>query len=113
MPFLVQLIVIASLGYVQSMAFTAVSRSRNSGNPKYHRKCAYISNGIWFISNVFVLKGIWESLESNNIWNILLIGFVYTISTSEGSVAMMRKLLKLETGSKKVGANPNTDGKTD
>ena len=40
----------AVLLYFQNMAFSWSSRSRNSGDPKWHRKAARFSNGIWFFS---------------------------------------------------------------
>ena len=87
------------------MAFTASSRSRNSGDPKYHFKIAITSNGIWFICHILVWKQIWDSLRSGNWLMLALTGIVYVICTSAGSSYAMTIMLKRETGDKMVGAN--------
>jgi hypothetical protein len=86
------------------MAFTWVSRSRNSGDPSYHRVAAYFSNGIWFLTNVLIWRQVWTAIETGNYWYLLVAGVAYVISTSEGSVLMMKHLLKTEKGKRKVGA---------
>jgi len=106
MTFLFSLILFAVCAFLQNMAFTAVSRSRNSGDPSYHRKCAYFSNSIWFITNFFIMKQVWEVLQSNwsDWWKLVLVIAIYTVATAEGSVVMMKRLLKTETGKRQVGA---------
>lgn len=98
------LLLLAAFSFVQNMAFTAVSRSRNSGDPSYHRWCAYASNGVWFITQFLVLKQVWNVLEYGDWWRLLVVGAVYALATAEGSVVMMKYLLKRETGAKRVGA---------
>jgi len=105
--FAISLLILAGFSFIQNMAFTAVSRSRNSGDPQYHRWCAYASNSIWFVTHFMVLKQVWGVLESGlieNWWRLLLVGIVYGISTAEGSVTMMKRLLKTESGKRRVGA---------
>ena len=104
MNFEISLLILAVLSFVQNMAFTAVSRSRNSGDTKYHFKVALASNGVWFATQVFILKHVWDVLESGDWWKLIIVGFVYTISTAAGSTYMMAKLLKSETGKRRVGA---------
>ena len=104
MNFITNLFLLAVFAFIQNMAFTAVSRSRNSGDPQYHRWCAYASNGIWFITHLFVLKQVWEVLGSGEWWKLLIVGAVYAISTAEGSVLMMKRLLRKESGKRRVGA---------
>lgn len=92
----------AACCFLQNMAFTWTSRSRNSGDPNYHRYAAYCSNFVYWLCNlpmtIFIIQ--WQHKP-------LLLGvscLVYTISTAEGSVLMMRILLKKEKGKRVVGA---------
>lgn len=95
---------IAPVAFAQNMAFTAVSRSRNSGDPAYHRRCAYVSNGIWFACQFFIWTRVWPAFDSGNYVELLPVAVVYVLATAEGSVAMMKRLLRTETGKRKVGA---------
>jgi hypothetical protein len=98
------LIPLAFCAYIQNMAFTWSSRSRNSGDPAYHRRAALASNSIWFVTHVFVWGQIWASLNSRD-WRLLAAtGAVYVACTTEGSVRMMRILLAREKGKRRVGA---------
>ncbi len=85
---------------VQNAMFTWSSRSRNSGDPNYHRFAAWASNGIYFVTNALVTLYI---VKFHGVGALLLQGILYTIAASEGSVYMMRKLLKNEAGKRKVG----------
>lgn len=38
------------LAFVQNVAFSMVSRSRNRDNMTYHATCSVFSNGIWFMT---------------------------------------------------------------
>ena len=98
------LIILAILAFVQNMAFTLVSRSRNSADPGYHRYCAWASNGVWFLCQVCIVKSIWDAIDAGNIGYVIIAGMIYTLSTTEGSVFMMKHLLKKETGKRRVGA---------
>ena len=95
---------LAVLGFVQNMAFTAVSRSRNSADIWFHFRCAILSNGIWLVCYMFIMKQLWPVFETGEIWLFFPLAVVYTLSTAFGSVNMMRIALKNETGKKKVGA---------
>jgi len=88
---LIPLLVVVS--FVQNMAFTWTSRSRNSGDPSYHRFAAWSSNGVWFIAQMFVVKIMWEPLMAGEVWKVLIGGIFYVLSTTEGSVFMMKLLL--------------------
>lgn len=101
---MIEIILLMVVAFVQNMAFTWVSRSRNSGDPNYHRYAAYCSNSIWFVTNVLIWKQVWTAIESGNYYYLLAAGIAYTIATSEGSVFMMKKLLKSEKGKRQVGA---------
>lgn len=87
------LLLFAAVSFVQNMAFTWTSRSRNSGDPNYHRYASYASNGIWFICQMFVVSIMWKPLMEGNLFLVFIGGIVYVISTAEGSVFMMKLLL--------------------
>ncbi len=96
--------ILAVVSFCQNMAFTWTSRSRNSGDPDYHRYAAWCSNGIWFLCYVLILKAIWGAIERGEWWFVALSGVIYIICTAEGSVVMMKWLLKREEGKRRVGA---------
>lgn len=102
---ILQLLAIAALSFVQSMAFTWSSRSRNSGDPSYHRRAAWASNGVWFLTNGLML-GLLSPIIRGDVawWWFIVAGLVYCTFTTEGSVHMMRRLIRTETGARKVGA---------
>ena len=98
------LCLLAVVSYIQNMAFTWTSRSRNSGDPSYHRYASWCSNGVWFLCQMLIVKQMWEPVMKGDWLMVILGGLVYVISTTEGSVKMMKILLKKETGKRKVGA---------
>jgi hypothetical protein len=83
------LALLVPIAFVQNAVFTLVSRSRNSGNPERHRWAAYASNGIWLVCNGLVFRGFWEFYDGGDLWAMVVMGLVYTLSTTEGSVRMM------------------------
>lgn len=89
------------LSFIQNMAFTASSRSRNSGDPSYHRWCAYMSNGVYYITNALLTVYI---IKYGALWQLAVQGVAYTLATAEGSVLMMKKMLAKEKGKRQVGA---------
>ena len=101
---MIDLALLAVVAFIQNMAFTWVSRSRNSGDPNYHRWAAIASNGVWFITTLLIWNQLWVALTTGDWLKILLTGLVYVVATTEGSVLMMKILLKKETGKKQVGA---------
>ena len=103
------LVALIPVAFLQNMVFTAVSRSRNSGDPSYHRWWAYGSNGIWLICQFFIWKHFWAAFEGGGYWAMLAMAIIYTLSTAEGSVFMMKKMLAKEEGKRKVGANDESD----
>jgi hypothetical protein len=84
---------LAVICFIQNMAFTWTSRSRNSGDPAYHMYAALSSNGVWFITQMTMLSMIWEPIENGDVATLAMAGVVYVISTSLGSVFMMKVLL--------------------
>jgi hypothetical protein len=103
------LMALAPIAFIQNMFFTLVSRSRNSKDTDYHRYCAWGSNGIWFICQVMIVKNVWAAIHAGNWWYALLAGLVYSYFTTEGSVLMMKKLIRSEKGKRRVGANDKID----
>ena len=101
--------------FIQSMTFTWVSRSRNSGNPTHHRMASLCSNGVWFISQMTIIKFVWKPIIDGDWLLVVVAGTVYVLSSAEGSVFMMKVLLDKiripllskwfsEKGNKQVGA---------
>lgn len=101
---MLELGLLAVAAFVQNMAFTWVSRSRNSGDPNYHRWAAICSNGVWFLTQLLIIGTLWPALTQGDWWKVAATGVVYVLATTEGSVLMMRILLKTEKGKRKVGA---------
>lgn len=100
------LVILAAIAFVQNMAFTWSSRSRNSGDYRYHRYAAWTSNGVWFITQMVLFTGAWSTLlKDGDLWLVVLTGLVYTVATTEGSVLMMWWLLrsKTEVGARRIG----------
>lgn len=91
---ILMLTAIGILGFVQNMAGTWASRSRNQHDVEHHRWAAMASNGIYFLVSVLIWGQLWSSMTSGGFWKILATGIVYTTATSEGSVYMMRFLIK-------------------
>jgi hypothetical protein len=104
LPFWALLPILAGVAFVQNMAFTWVSRSRNGGDVAYHRLASWASNGVWFATQLLLYGAVWGALTTGAWWKVALTGLVYVLATTEGSCLMMRLLLKTETGKRKVGA---------
>jgi hypothetical protein len=100
------LLILAVVGFIQNMAFTATSRSRNSANPIRHFYIANGSNGIWFVCNFFlILPDMLKVIESGDLIGKITVMVVYVLWTSLGSSYMMMMMLKTEKGKNKVGAS--------
>ena len=89
--------------FLQNMAFTFSSRSRNSGDPAYHRYAAWCSNGVWFVCTAFVFKLVWIPFMEGSFLGMLFAALVYVLATTEGSVYQMERMLKSEKGKRCVG----------
>lgn len=98
------LAVLGVVAFLQNMSFTWTSRSRNSGDPTYHRYAAWCSNGVWLACHLLVWKHVWSAFETGEWFWLAAMAFVYVIATTEGSVLMMRILLTAEKGKQRVGA---------
>ena len=104
LPIWALLPILACVAFVQNMAFTWVSRSRNGGDVGYHRFASWASNGVWFVTQILLYGAVWSSLTTGQWWKIALTGLVYVAATTEGSCLMMSLLLRRETGKRQVGA---------
>ena len=90
---------------LQNMAFTWVSRARNSGSYPYHALASAASNGIWILVMFFVVNEIInvESTEQK-LWVCLF----YTVCTTTGAVLMhWLSINYFEKGKRQVGARPD------
>jgi hypothetical protein len=94
---------LAAVSFIQNAAFTAVSRSRNSGDVAHHAKWSVASNGVWFVTQILIWSTVWKAVESGTYALIAAAGVVYVASTTAGS-CWMAKMLKTETGKRMVGA---------
>lgn len=106
------LFALSGVAFGQNMAFTAVSRSRNAGDIIYHRKCAWMSNGVWLLCSMFIWKNLFDAFDKQNYWQLVPLFIVYIASTTEGSVAMMARLIKSEKGARRVGHNEQIENLT-
>lgn len=98
------LLLLACVAFVQNMAFTLTGRSRAAGDPRFHRFCSWGSNGIWFLCFMFLFKLIWEPIQNGDWLFVAMAGLIYTAVTAEGSVLMMKIMLKKEKGKRRVGS---------
>lgn len=82
-----ELLVIAGFAFPQNVAFTFVSRGRNSGSIAYHLIASIFSNGIWLVNQIFSVAVIASEFSRGADWQILtMYGVVYTLSTMPGSI---------------------------
>jgi hypothetical protein len=90
----------------QNVAFTFVSRARNSGSLKRHIIAAVCSNGIWILQLQILLGPMMDHLNGKHGWLMqVLVGAYYTAFTVAGSVLAHYWALKTEKGKAAVGAN--------
>lgn len=93
MNFALSLLLLAVLAALQNMAFTWSSRTRNQSDHRAHRVAAIFSNGIWFAVSVLIWSKLWSALTTGEWWKVIVVGVVYVVATTEGSVWMMRHLV--------------------
>lgn len=88
---------------LQNAAFTWVSRARNSGSIGYHAIASVFSNGIWFVSQIFLIGMV--AKPNMPIQELVKLGSIYVTATVIGSLLMHWVSMKfLESGKRKVGA---------
>lgn len=104
------LLALAAVSFIQNAAFTAVSRSRNSGDVAHHAKWSIASNGVWFATQILIYSSVWKAIETGSYDLIIGAGIVYVAATTAGSCWMMSTMLKTETGKQRVGASDEQHG---
>lgn len=87
---------VALLGFIQNVAFTFVSRGRNSGSLGYHFIAAIFSNGIYAALLFVSIDQVAQAKAQP-----LLFLTVYTLATLSGSIAAHWLALRLEKGKAK------------
>lgn len=90
----------------QNFSFTFVSRARNSGSLKRHMIAAFLSNGVWFASQV-IATGAFLQILSGHFGRGMAVfaGVFYTAFTMVGSLIAHAYALRSEKGHAAVGAN--------
>lgn len=90
----------------QNFAFTFVSRARNSGSLKRHLVAGIFSNGVWFVSQLFIFSKMFKMMTgAYGVWMAIFTGLFYTLFTLTGSITAHYYSLQSEKGKTAVGAN--------
>ena len=84
---------IALFGFVQNIAFTFVSRGRNSGSLPYHLIASVFSNGIYAALLMFSIDMVAGAKQSPATFLA-----VYTLSTMPGSIFAHWLAMRVEKG---------------
>lgn len=88
---------------IQAMAFTWVSRARNSSSIPYAAFASVASNGVFFVAQLFLIGYI--AKPGTPLSELFKLGLVYTVGCSTGSVIMHWVSINwLESGKRRVGA---------
>ena len=74
------------LAFVQNIAFTMVSRSRNRDNMTYHAICSVASNGLWFATMHYLV------VTQLDWW----LAIPYITGTVAGSILGAKVSMKIE-----------------
>jgi hypothetical protein len=91
---------------LQNFAFTFVSRARNSGSLKRHLIAGFFSNGVWFVSQLFIFSKMFDILTGKyGILSAVATGLFYTGLTLTGSLLAHFWALHSEKGASAVGSN--------
>jgi hypothetical protein len=91
---------------LQNFSFTAVSRARNSGSLSRHAIAGIFSNGIWFVSQMFIFSKMYAMMTGKyGIGMAIFTGLFYTVLTLTGSILAHYYALHYEKGKSAVGAN--------
>lgn len=99
-------VVWAHILIAQNFAFTYVSRARNSGSLSRHMKAAFMSNGIWWLSQVIIFSTLFNYMTGKGgIPAMIATGLFYSVFTMAGSLIAHAQALRNESGQSAVGAN--------
>lgn len=89
----------------QNASTTWASRARNSASVPYHSLASSFSNGVWIVSNLFLVGSVLEAARSANFWPAVQLVIFYTFFTTLGASLMHWFSMRfLETGRRRVGA---------
>lgn len=90
----------------QNVSFTLVSRARNSASLRRHILASLASNGVWFVSMMFMVGPMLDSMQGKHgLLSQIGTGAFYTTITVAGSVLAHKWALASERGKSAVGAN--------
>jgi hypothetical protein len=96
----------AALLVLQNYSFTYVSRARNSASLWRHLKAAQFSNGVWFVSQIFIVGRLMDILTGKEgLWMAIFTGLFYMTFTTTGSLLAHWQALRTESGKDAVGAS--------
>ena len=91
---------------LQNWAFTFVSRARNSASLSRHLRAGFLSNFVWWVSQVIIFKKLWHYIQGKNGSLVAVaVGLYYTLFTLTGSLLAHAQSLKTERGKGAVGAS--------
>lgn len=94
----------ACLLLLQQASATLVSRARNSDSLKFHAMAAIGSNGIWFLSQVIIVKKITDAFKTGDWTLIAITAIFYCVFCVTGSVSMHYLSMKYFEKGKNVGS---------
>lgn len=89
---------------LQNAAFTLVSRARTRGSLLYHGVASVASNGVWFLSQIFLFDYMLKAILVWDGWLLAQLFAFYTLCTVLGSVGMHYISMRYQEGKRAVGA---------
>lgn len=78
----------------QNMAFVANSRARNSSSLSYHAITNLFSNGIWIVSQFFLIDKVSQALKTGDVQLTIIIVGLYVGLNLCGGLSAHHFLLK-------------------
>jgi len=79
---------------LQNAAHTATSRSRNSKSLRYSAIASIFSNGIWFLSQFFIVNQLIAA--KSDPWRLAMVALFYVTLTATGTVWSHWYLMRFE-----------------
>ena len=102
-PYILNLLILFFVSFLQESSFTWSSRSRNSSDPVHHIYAVFTSTSMFFVVQTFIIKNVYQALMNESSLDIIIVGIVFAIGSSLGSAITMKLLLKYEKGNRRVG----------
>ena len=91
---------------IQNFSFTFVSRARNSGSLTRHLVASIFSNGVWFVSQIYIFQRLFDLMTGKEgFWMGAGVAGFYTFFTVLGALTAHYWALRSEKGKGAVGAN--------